>query len=36
MLERLNVFPGGLWGKGVQDGDCIETLNYYCYYYYYY
>ena len=28
MLERLNVFLGGCGGKGAQDGDCIETLNY--------
>ena len=35
MLERLNVFLRGCDGKGAQDGDYIETLNYYYYYYYY-
>jgi len=32
MLERLNVYLRGCDGKGAQDGDCIETLNYYFYY----
>jgi len=27
MLERLKRLPQMLWGKGAQDGDCIETLN---------
>ena len=27
MLERQNVFLGGCRSRGVQDGDCIETLN---------